>query len=375
MRSITLETRLLELPVRMALTAAHGIGSSHDGAPIRKLTVVRLQGDGGQAGWGECSALNRIGYSNESAETAFDLLTTDPRLNNNESIAELSEVAPMAMAGLEMAEYDMRLKTAGISLAEFLGIERSHVPAGAAISIGSIDETVAAATEAFEAGFRRVKLKIVPSSRTGLAPAAIIAAVRHAFPDLVVHVDGNGSFDRSTVDEIDAAVEAGATAVEQPFAPAQTHLAAALVKRGATVLADEAATDPETIEQLVEAGACTGVVVKSSRLGGLYPTLELLTWCEENQVPACAGGMQESGLGRTALAVVAGHAACTITGDVGPARRWLAEDPWTDVEMLDGMIAVPSAPGVAAPPDPDVLERFTVRQATRTLSTEQEINE
>ncbi len=366
---MTVETRLLALPVRMSLTAAHGLDSAED-TQIRKLTVVRIRDESGQTGWGECSALNRIGYSTESAETAFNLLTSDPRLDDPTAMSDLAAIAPMAMASLEMAEYDMRLKAAGLSLAEFLGIERTRVPAGAAISIGSVADTLQATSSAHKDGFGRVKLKIVPSAISGVQPSVIVDAVVQSFPELEVHVDANGSFDQSNASEIDAVIDAGATAVEQPFAPAELQLAAALVKRGAPVLADEAATDIDTVQKLVTAGACSGIVVKSSRLGGLYPTLELLTWCEENQVPVAAGGMQESGLGRAALAVIAGHPACTITGDVGPALRWLAEDPWNDVEMVDGLIAVPSGPGVAAPPDPESLERHTVRTATRQLSIE-----
>lgn len=349
--------------MRAVLAAAHGVGE----APLRKLTVVKLSDRSVGEGWGECSALNTVGYSSESAQTAFELLSNDARLDVAEQFPSLLQEAPMAMASLEMAEYDMRLKAAGLPLAELLGVDVGQVAAGAAIGIGSIAETEQAAGDAHRSGYRRVKLKVVPSDRTGLPPASIVQSVAANFPDLEIQVDGNGSFDRSTASEVDAALDAGATVAEQPFAPAKVSLAAALVRRGATVMADEAATDQDAIKRLMNAGACTGVVVKSSRLGGLYPALELLNWCSENGLAASAGGMQESGLGRAALAALAGHPACTVVGDVSPARRWLAQDPWADVEMDEESIVIPTGPGVAAAPDPDLLERFTVQSATRTL--------
>ncbi len=368
MRSVTLEIRLLELPIRTVLAAAHGVGTDTGGGLFRKLTEVKLTDDSAGQGWGECSALNAIGYSSESAKTAFDLLSADPRLDDEGHWRTLVDEAPMAMASLEMAEYDMRLKAASVSLATFLGVDHGVAPAGAAIGLGPLEDTERSAAEAYEAGFRRVKLKIAPSDRLGFPPATLVRAVARDLPDLEIHTDGNGSFDRSNASEIDAVLDAGATLVEQPFHPAKLHLAADLVKRGAMVLADEAATDRAAVESLVDAGACSGIVVKSSRLGGLYPTLEVLGWCEENRVPVCAGGMQESGLGRAALAVLAAHPACTIVGDVGPARRWLSGDPWDDLEMVEHHVVVPTGPGVAPPPDPGLIEEFTVQQATRTLT-------
>jgi O-succinylbenzoate synthase len=363
MTSMRVEVRLLALPVRYALTTAHDSSVQ----PLRKLAVVRLESDVGQVGWGECSALNDVGYSSESAQTAYDLLTSDALLAAAGRGDELRLEAPMATAALEMAELDLRLRSLGVSLASYLGVQRTIVPAGAVISTGPIDATIAAVACASAEGYQRVKLKVVPRQRSGVDPSEIVGAVVEGFPGLDVQVDANASFDASSAPQVEAMVTAGASAVEQPFPIHDLAIAAELVDRGNPILADEAATSLEAVQALVVNRACTGVVIKSSRLGGLVPAMELLGWCLREGVPAAAGGMQESGLGRAALAVVAAHEACTLTGDVSPARRWLSEDPWDDLEMRDGEITVPTEPGVARPPDRAVLDRFTIARDERTV--------
>ncbi|MFW2383848.1 MAG: enolase C-terminal domain-like protein [Acidimicrobiales bacterium] len=357
------EIRLLALPVSAVL------GAAHDPTPDseRLLTVVRIESEDGQLGWGECSALNRVGYTSEDARSAYDLLRGDPRLAAAGSGDELRSEAPMAMAALEMAEFDMRLKAQNISLASYLGVRRTIVPAGAVIPLGSLVQTVEAVQLAADEGFSRVKLKVDP--RSAVDPVELVARVVGGFPDIEVVVDANASFDADSAPQVEGMSAAGASAIEQPFPVHEVALAAALVERGLHVIADEAVISLDAVQDLVANRACTGVVVKSSRLGGLFPAFEMLGWCLENGVAAAAGGMQESGLGRAALAVVAAHDACTLTGDVSPARRWLAQDPWDDLQLQNGEILVPTGAGVAPPPDPTLLDRFTIASDQRIVGT------
>ncbi len=363
MDSWTLEVRLLELRTRHTLAAGHDPSPE----PRRLLTVVQLSSPDGDAGWGECSALTRPGYTSESAASAFSILSEAPELAHREGGVELLAKHPMAMAALEMAELDLRLKQQSVTLADYLGVSRTSVPAGAVLPLAPIDTTVTAARDLARQGFSRLKVKIVPSARIGHTPAELVRAVQGVVPGVEIQVDANGSFAAANKEELLALLDVDVSMIEQPFAVAQIALATELVTAGATVAADEAATDLGRIQQLVSLGACSSVVVKSSRLGGLFSSFEVLGWCEENGVPASAGGMLESGLGRHALAVVAANDACTITGDLSPARHWLAEDPWLDIVMTDGMIGVPAELGVAPPPNPEVLEKCTTRIATRRL--------
>ena len=174
----------------------------------------------------------------------------------------------------------------------------------------------------------------------------------------------------------------GVHVIEQPFSTENPQAAVELRRRlaetghSALVLADESATTVDAAIATVEAGAADGVVVKPSRLGGIAPTMDLVAAADGassggGRFVVSIGGMLESGLGRHALAAVAAAASerCgTITGDLSPARRWLEDDPWPDLDLrttAEGcVVAVPDEPGVAPEPDPDRLDRYTIKRLT-----------
>ncbi|MEL7156333.1 MAG: o-succinylbenzoate synthase, partial [Actinomycetota bacterium] len=169
----------------------------------RELTVVRVDTDLGP-GWGECSALPDPTYTNEFAAGAFRQLATElgpaivgRTLGAEDPWFELRAVCPepdrhpMAMAALEMAVIDARLRAAGRSLAAHLAGPDgppTTVAAGAAIGLGSIADIAASAARLADEGFGRLKLKVEPGH-----DLAAVAAVCEAAPDVELHVDGNGS--------------------------------------------------------------------------------------------------------------------------------------------------------------------------------------
>ncbi len=313
--------------------------------------IVRLTDDDGNEGWGECSALNEPTYTDEWAAGAFDVLSNGDPVDVDQH--------PMAAAAVEMATLDLTLRIDGASLAAHLGASHARVPAGAVVGLGSVDETLSAVDELASAGYGRVKLKIVPG---GLD---VVTAVRGRFGELELQVDGNGSFSGDHVDTLAGLAEdADLDAIEQPFDPDDLDAAADLIDAtDVPVLADEPIDSVEDAEDIFEQGALSGIVVKPPKVGGIGEAIDLVDWATEIGLPLAAGGMLECGLGRHALAAMAAVDGFTITGDLSPARRWLAEDPWPDLAMNDGWIDVPSEPGVAPPPDQDLLDRFTTQKS------------
>jgi O-succinylbenzoate synthase len=362
-----IEVRLLALPLVESFAAAHGTTA------VRHLVVVRAETAVG-AGWGECAALPEPTYTDEFAAGAFAVLEEElaPRIVGHRvgvvglgSHLSLVAANPMATAALEMAMLDLELRAAGRSLASRLGSDRpgaggpdgdGTVPAGAAVGLGTTAQVLDRVTSLAQAGFARMKLKIQPGH-----DLEVVTAVLERLPDLEVHVDGNGSFRRRHLGLLAELAAAGVGAVEQPFAPHDVDTSARLVASSPVpVVADEAATDVEAVERLWRAGALSGVSVKPPRLGGIAAARRMHDWCRQHGVHATAGGMMESGLGRHALAAVAGLPGFTLTGDVSPARRWLSVDPWPDLVMSGDRIEIPSRPGVAPDPDHEVLDRHTV---------------
>lgn len=368
-----IEVWLLDLPLREPFAAAHGTTMSRD------LVVVRVDTDAGH-GWGECSALPEPTYTDEYAAGAFTVLVerlgpllVGQRLGEaggaeepiGDSVTEALSVVsghPMAKAALEMAVLDISCRAADVSLAERLGATKRSVPAGAAIGLGAVQAAADRAAALWEDGFGRVKLKIEPDH-----DLAVVDAVQLACPAIDVQVDANGSYGPADLDLLVELAATGVTAIEQPFGIDDVASAIALVEAvPVPVVADEGAPSGAEVDRLVSLGALSGVSIKPARLGGIGAAVDVLERCTAAGLAATAGGMVEAGLGRHSLAAVAALDGFELTGDVSPAGRWLAADPWPDLTLTADGIAVPQTPGVAPDPDLRTLAAHSVRFAAVT---------
>lgn len=358
------EIRLLDLPLVEPFAASHGTTTS------RTLVVVRIE-SGDHHGWGECSALPAATYTPESAVGSHRFLVeaVAPALVTG-GVVDLT-AHPMVRSSIRMARLDLELRVDGRSLAQHLGATTDRVPAGVSLGLDRPDAVVARARSLVDEGYRRLKVKIQPGHDRevldGLRADPTIAATG---PE--IHLDANGAYGADHLDlvaglALGSGGRRGADALEQPFAPADVATAVALVDRLAEradrpvpVVADEAVTTLDDARTLADRGAITGVSIKPARVGGLDRAVGLHDLCRQRGLAATAGGMLECGLGRHALAALAALPGFGLTGDLSPAGRWLAADPWPDLALTDGHILVPPGPGVAPDPDPELLERHTV---------------
>jgi O-succinylbenzoate synthase len=368
---------LLDLPLHEPMVASHGRTTT------RPVTIIKVTADstGGTVGWGECSALPDATYTAETAADSFlalaDLLA--PLLVgatvSADEVADILSASggpgasrPMAVSGLEMAVADAGLRADGISLAEALGADRSTVPAGISIGLDTVDRTVERVAQSTEAGYRRVKLKVEPGHDD-----LLVAAVRAARPEVELHVDANGAYQPDQADHVVAVAERGVDAFEQPFGRDEPAAAAKVISRlgdrSTVVVADEAVQSEAEAQAVLAQGAMTGLSIKPARVGGLLAAARLHDLCRRANLSATAGGMLETGLGRNALAALAALDGFDLTGDLSPAARWLAADPFPDLVLNDGAIAVHRGPGVAPEPDLELLERLTTshRRLTEPL--------
>ncbi len=377
---------LCEFPLVEPFAASHGTTSA------RTVAIVRLR-SGDVEGWGECSALPAATYTAESAAGCFELLATellpavlalptaaDPACGTpgtgSEPDDELSALrrtrpdAPMALAAIEMARLDLRLRGAGRSLADHLGVTRARVPAGVSLGLDTPDGVVARARSLVADGYRRLKVKIQPGH-----DAAVLDALRS--DDTVersgaeIQLDANGAYGPDDLDLLVDLVRSGASALEQPLATSHVDAAVELVtrldelaaragRRPVPVVADEAVASVGDAITLADRGALSGVSIKPARVGGLTEARRLHDLCVERGLAATAGGMLETGLGRHALAALAALPGFDLTGDLSPAGRWLAADAWPDLQLIDGEIVVPTGAGVAPPPDRRLLDATTI---------------
>ena len=171
---------------------------SSGGTKARRIVLLSLEADGVTA-WSECVAGETPGYSYETTDTAWHVLTRWllPALVDTvvEDGRQLNPVPwlrghPMARAAVEMAGWDLEAKRRDVSLAELLGASRDAVPVGVSIGIQPSDEALVEKVDRHIAeGYRKIKLKIKPGR-----DVEMLAAVRRHRPDAPIMADANSAY-------------------------------------------------------------------------------------------------------------------------------------------------------------------------------------
>jgi O-succinylbenzoate synthase len=345
---ISVAVHRVALPLRAPHVAAHG--TERD----REVLLVRVVDDEGWAGWGECPTLSRPGYTAEWTGGAWDRLRTEllPALLAGEEPP--ATAPPMAAGAVRDALLDLALRRRG----EEPEAGAAAVAFGAAVGLASDPgEVVDEAEAALAAGARLVVLKIRPGWS-----AVPLVAVRRACPEAVVAVDANGSFGLGDLDELRALDAEGPAFVEQPL-PAgdlegSAQVAAALT---APVALDEGVATLRDLAAAVSVEAGSVLTVKPARMGGHAVAAEAVALARRAGWDVHVGGMLESGLGRAAARRLAGRPEVRGPSMVGPTGLLFGADVVAPVGAgPDGLVPVPTGPGLAPPPDPDLLAALTV---------------
>ena len=311
----------------------------------RDVLLVRVVVDGVD-GWAECAALPDAGYDGIDVDGAVAALRSDPRGG-----------PPVAAAAVATAMLDARLRTEGRSLADWLGAERTMVPAGVAVGFfPSIGELVTEVRRQVAAGYRRVKVKIGPGHDVEVA-RAVRAEVG---PDIVVQVDANGAYTLDDAGVLAQLDDLDLLLVEQPLPRHDLEGHAALSRRIITpVCLDESIRSLADARRAIDLGACSVICVKPGPLGGIEVAKAVHDLCVEAHIDAWCGGMLETGVGRAALLALAALPGFTLPGDLSATGRWYDDDLTGRVSLIGGQLRVPTGPGIGGEPDPASLEQFT----------------
>jgi len=352
---VEVELVRVRLPMLVPLRSGHGTETARD------LVLVRVMLADGSTGWGECSALVRPTYTAEHSAGAWAVLRDElvPALLADRDSGVVGH--PMATHALAVARTDANLRRRGDRrLVEDLGARHGRpaerVPTTAVVGRADApDDLVATVDRCLARGAALVKVKVTPHPDD----IAAVAAVRSTWPDLPLAVDGNGTLDARSLSQLDALVLAY---VEQP-APSEDLLqSAAMAKRlGAPVALDESITSLAMLEVALALRAGQVINVKPARLGGVHVAGDVARTAADAGCAVFVGGMVESGVGRAAALAVAALPMCTLPTDLGPSDRYFASDV-TEPIMTDddGLVVVPTGPGIGVVPIPDRLDEATV---------------
>lgn len=334
----------------------------------RQSIVLHVWSEGAE-GWGECVAGGWPGYSYETTQTAWHILTDylipailDVRLKDIDDYRRLVRPYkghPLAKAGLELALWDLRGQQESRPLKGLLGGERDQVPVGVSIGIQADPSKLVDVARGYLAqGYRRIKIKIKPGRDIGDAEA-----VRKAFPEVPLQVDANSAYTLEDTAVFEAMDSLNLLLIEQPFAEDDLYDHSQLQAKLATAIClDESILSARHARQAIAMGACQIINIKPARVGGLTEALAIHDLCWAQDVPVWCGGMLETGIGRAANLALASLPGFTLPGDISATDRYYAEDIAEPRFVLeDGMLQVPDAPGLGVHVLPDRLTKFTVR--------------
>lgn len=194
----------------------------------------------------------------------------------------------MALAGVDIALWDLQAKAAGMSLVDLIGRRRDRVAAyGSGVNLDyDSDELLEQVRSWVGVGHRSAKIKV--GSAEVARDVERVGAVRGVLgPDRALMVDANQRWDVPTaVRALDRLVEHDPLFVEEPL-PAQ-DLAAyeRLRERTAVPFAlGENLRDVEEFDRFVEAGVCDVAQPNVVRVGGITPFLRVAESMARRGVP------------------------------------------------------------------------------------------
>lgn len=334
----------------------------------RQAIVLHVWSEGAE-GWGECVAGGWPGYSYETAQTAWHVLTDyilpailGVELKGIEDYRRLVHPFkghPLAKAGLELALWDLRGQQESRPLKVLLGGERDTVPVGVSIGIqANAGKLVEVVRSYLAQGYPRIKIKIKPGRDVGDTEA-----VRRAFPDAALQVDANSAYTLDDTAVFEALDSLDLLLIEQPFAEDDLYDHSQLqAKLGTAICLDESILSARHARQAIDMGACRIINIKPARVGGLTEALAIHDLCWAQDIPVWCGGMLETGIGRAANLALASLPGFTLPGDISATDRYYAEDIAEPRFMLeDGRLKVPDAPGLGVHVLSERLSKYALR--------------
>ena len=334
----------------------------------RVFILVTVEG-GGVEGFGECVADVDPFYSPETTVTAWHILKDflapivlgrtfdDPR----EVFPALARVRGhnMAKAAIEMAIWDLAARQQDVPLSQLLGGTRAEIPSGVSIGIQpSLEQLHEKIAKELAAGYRRIKIKVKPGWDLD-----VVASVRAAFGAVPLMVDANAAYTLEDRARLAAFDRFDLMMIEQPldYDDIRDH---AVLQRAITtaICLDESIHSAQAAEEALDLQACRIINIKPGRVGGHGPSIRLHDLCAARGVPVWHGGMLESGIGRAHNIHLASLPNFTLPGDIAASRRYFVPDliePGIEVNA-EGMVAVPTGPGIGVTIDWDRVEAATL---------------
>jgi L-alanine-DL-glutamate epimerase-like enolase superfamily enzyme len=373
--------RVEVFPVRLPITQTFRFssGSAGKAGSTAPFVLVKLTDNMGEVGWGEGRPMPQWSY-----ETVESITTT---IRNYLAPAILGQEVsdrwglhrrmhsvigrgpstglPIAKAAIDMAVHDLCARNIQQPLRNFLG--GSSARCTVALSYTVIEHDVDAAREevhaALERGFHHFNFKAAVTPETDIALARVIRQT--AGPDAFLWADANQGFQpHEALTVARSFADVGVNLLEQPFPADQLQLMRRLRNQCPVPLAvDEASVSPADFFHYAAEGLVDYLIVKITRSGGLWPSLQQIAVAASAGLPFLVSGLTESFLTRLAV--------CQLTaafGYQGPAAlngsQFIAESAlYPDKAKIEfeGAVHLGEQIGIGVHPDQQVVEQLLIK--------------
>lgn len=369
------------LPVRLPITRAFHFssGSAGEAGETALFVLVKMTDSAGEVGWGEGRPMPQWSYETAESITTSIRNYLAPALIGQEITDRWglhqrmysvigrgpSTGFPIARAAIDMAVHDLCARGAGLPLRCYLGGSFARATVELSYTLTSHEEEALCAEifAAQERGFRHFNFKAAVEPETDVVLAGVIRQA--AGPGAFVWADANqGLQPPEALAVARGFAGAGVNVLEQPFPADQFQLMRHLRSRCPLPLAiDEASVSPADFFHYAAEGLVDYLVVKVTRSGGLWPSLQQIAVAASAGLPLLVSGLTDGLL--TKLAVCQLVAAF---GYHGPAA--LNGSQFIDESLLypgklevefDGAVHLGEQPGIGVQPDQQALEQFLVK--------------
>ncbi len=373
MRTIqNIEIFTVRLPVTNTFRFSSGsAGSSGDTAPF---VLVKLTDSAGEVGWGEGRPMPQWAY--ETVESVTTTLRhylapavlgqeiTDRRGLHQRMHSAIgrgpSTGMPIAKAAVDMALHDLCARSVGLPLRSYLGGSSEHNTVALSYTLTSHDvEAVRREiARARESGFQHFNFKVAVTPETDIALAKAIRQA--AGPDAFVWADANqGLQPHEALKLVCSFADTGVDVLEQPFPADQLLLMRRLRQQCPIPLAiDEASVSPADFFHYAAEGLVDYLVIKVTRSGGIWPSLQQIAVAASAGLPILVSGLTDSLLTKLAvcqLAAAFGHRGpAALNGSQFIDESALYPDK-ANIEF-DGVVHLGERTGIGVHPDQQAIE-------------------
>ncbi|SDS36216.1 mandelate racemase/muconate lactonizing enzyme family protein [Bradyrhizobium canariense] len=361
--------------VRVKSTFTFASGSAGGAGDEVILIYVKIRDDDGVVGWGECRPMRQWSY--ETPESAVSTIRRHlaPAIighdvsdraglhaRMNAAIGRgTSTGQPIAKSAIDIAIHDLVAKRAGLPLREFLGGARERRDLSISFTITGHDaEEARQQMLAGQAdGYRHFNFKAAVQPETDIAVAKALKQTIASGGFL--WSDANQGFNITGAKYVARAFEEiGVDILEQPL-PADQFTAMRELRRATRIplAVDEASVSPGDFLNHVAAGLVDYLIIKVTRSGGVWPSLQQIAVAQAAGLPMLVSGLTDGLLTKMAACQLAsvfgldGPVALNGTQFIDEAGLYPAK---SGIER-GGMIRLNDIPGIGVEPDQDYLKQ------------------